>query len=104
MVLRRRRARKRAEPAAILRATLDFRHLAVEGPPAVGNTALTERLAAKLDAAVVLEDSGNPFIADLYTGRAGAPFQAQLFFTLARHRQLLTLQQRDLFSQITVVD
>jgi deoxyadenosine/deoxycytidine kinase len=83
---------------------LDFRHLAVEGPPALGKTALAERLAARLDAAVVLEDSGNPFLADLYSGRAGAAFQAQLFFTLARHRQLLTLQQRDLFSQITVVD
>jgi deoxyadenosine/deoxycytidine kinase len=92
------------EPAAILRATLEFRHLAVEGPPAVGKTALAERLAARLDAAVVLEEGANPFLDDLYSGRPGAPFQAQLFFTLARHRQLLSLQQRDLFSQVTVVD
>jgi deoxyadenosine/deoxycytidine kinase len=83
---------------------LDFRHLAVEGPPAVGKTALAERLAARLDAAVVLEEAANPFLGDLYSGRPGAPFQAQLFFTLARHRQLLSLQQRDLFSQITIVD
>jgi deoxyadenosine/deoxycytidine kinase len=85
-------------------APLDFRHLAIEGPPALGKTALAERLAARLDAALVLEDGTNPFLADLYSGRAGAAFQAQLFFTLARHRQLLTLQQRDLFSQITIAD
>ena len=35
---------------------------------------------------------------------SGAAFQAQLFFTLARHRQLVELRQRDLFSQITVCD
>ena len=70
----------------------------------MGKTALAERLGTRLDATVVLEDSANPFLDDLYLGRPGAPFQAQLFFTLARHRQLLALQQRDLFSQITIVD
>jgi deoxyadenosine/deoxycytidine kinase len=83
---------------------LDFRHLAIEGPMGLGKTVLAERLAARLDAAVVLDDGENPFLADFYAGRAGAAFQAQLFFTLARHRQLLTLRQRDLFSQTTVCD
>jgi deoxyadenosine/deoxycytidine kinase len=83
---------------------LDFRHLAIEGPMGLGKTVLAERLAARLDGAVVLDDGENPFLADFYAGRAGAAFQAQLFFTLARHRQLLSLRQRDLFSQTTVCD
>jgi len=86
------------------REPLDFRYLAIEGPPALGKTTLTERLGAALDATVVLEDGDNPFLADCHSGRPGAAFQAQLFFTLARHRQLLGLRQRDLFSQSTVCD
>ncbi|HVW06480.1 MAG TPA: deoxynucleoside kinase [Vicinamibacterales bacterium] len=83
---------------------MDFRYLAIEGPPAQGKTTLAKRLGAALDAAVVLEEGQNPFLADAHAGRAGAAFQAQLFFTLARHRQLLALRQRDLFSQVTVCD
>jgi deoxyadenosine/deoxycytidine kinase len=83
---------------------LDFRYLAIEGPPAQGKTTLAKRLGTSLDAAVVLEEGQNPFLADAHAGRPGAAFQAQLFFTLARHRQLLALRQRDLFSQVTVCD
>jgi len=83
---------------------LDFRYLAIEGPPAVGKTTLAERLGAALDATVVLEDAENPFLADCQAGRPGAAFQAQLFFTLARHRQLLNLRQRELFAQTTICD
>lgn len=83
---------------------MDFRYLAIEGPPAQGKTTLAKRLGAALDAAVVLEEGQNPFLADAHAGRPGAAFQAQLFFTLARHRQLLALRQRDLFSQVTVCD
>ncbi len=85
-------------------ATLDFRYLAIEGPIGLGKTALAERLGARLDATVVLEDTDNPFLLDFYANRNGAAFQSQLFFTLARHRQLLSLRQRDLFSQVTVCD
>src|SRR5689334_7020525 len=53
---------------------------------------------------MVLDDAENPFLADFYAGRAGAAFQAQLFFTLARHRQQTALRQSDLFSQVTVSD
>ena len=45
-----------------------------------------------------------PFLPDAQAGRAGAAFQAQLFFTLARHRQQTELRQSDLFSQLTVCD
>jgi len=83
---------------------VDFRYLAIEGPFGLGKSALAERLGARLDATVVLDEHDNPFLADLYAGRAGAAFQTQLFFALARHRQQLTLRQGDLFSQVTVCD
>lgn len=83
---------------------MEFRYLAIEGPPGLGKSALAERLGARLDATVVLDDRDNPFLGDLYSGRAGAAFQSQLFFALARHRQQLTLRQGDLFSQATVCD
>jgi deoxyadenosine/deoxycytidine kinase len=83
---------------------MPFQYIAVEGPIGVGKSSLAERLAARLDATAVLEESDNPFLADFYAGRAGAALQAQLFFLLNRHRQLLGLQQADLFSQSMICD
>lgn len=83
---------------------MDFRHIAIEGAPAAGKSALAERLGTRLDTAVVLDEADNPFLTDFYQGRPGAVFQAQLFFTLSRHRQQASLRQSDLFSQATVCD
>jgi deoxyadenosine/deoxycytidine kinase len=83
---------------------VDFRYLAIEGPIGLGKTALAERLGARLDANVVLDEAENPFLDDFYEGRSGAAFQSQLFFTLQRHRQQLSLRQGDLFSQAIVAD
>jgi deoxyadenosine/deoxycytidine kinase len=83
---------------------VDFRYLAIEGPVGVGKTTLAERLASRLDARPVLDDIDNPFLADSYAGRSGAAFQTQLFYTLARHRQLGSLRQRELFNQTTICD
>jgi deoxyguanosine kinase len=81
-----------------------FSYIAIEGPIGVGKTSLAERLSTRLDATAVLEDPENPFLADFYGGRPGAALQAQLFYLLNRHRQLLALRQADLFSQATVCD
>jgi deoxyadenosine/deoxycytidine kinase len=81
-----------------------FRHIAIEGLPGAGKALLAERLAARLDAAVVLDDRDNPFLGDFYLDRPGAAFQAQLFFTLARYRQQGTLRQSDLFSQLLIAN
>lgn len=81
-----------------------FRYIAIEGPLGVGKSALADRLGARLDATMVLDEGENPFLADFYADRPGAAFQAQLFFTLARHRQQTALRQSDLFSQVTVCD
>jgi deoxyguanosine kinase len=81
-----------------------FQYIAIEGPIGVGTSSLAERIARRLDATAVLEDPDNPFLADFYAGRAGAALQAQLFFLLNRHRQLVGLQQGNLFTQATVCD
>jgi len=83
---------------------LEFRCIAIEGPVGVGKTALAERLAARLDATAVLEETENPFLQDFYADRPGAALQAQLFFLLSRHRQQEALRQADLFSQVTICD
>jgi deoxyadenosine/deoxycytidine kinase len=83
---------------------LDFRYIAIEGPVALGKSTVADRLGARLDATIVLDETDNPFLADFYAGRPGAAFQTQLFFTLARHRQQTELRQSDLFSQLTVCD
>ena len=70
----------------------------------VGKTALAERLATRLDATIVLEDTDNPFLADFYADRPGAALQTQLFYLLSRHRQQVTLRQADLFTQVTIAD
>ncbi len=82
----------------------EFRYIAIEGPVGVGKSALADRLGARLDATLVLDEPENPFLADFYNEREGAGFQAQLFFTLARHRQQTALRQHDLFSQLTICD
>ena len=83
---------------------MDFRYIAIEGPIGLGKSAVADRLGARLDATVVLDETDNPFLADFYAGRTGAAFQAQLFYTLSRHRQQTQLRQSDLFSQLTVCD
>ena len=83
---------------------MKFRHISIEGPIGVGKSALAEHLAGRLDAALVLEERDNPFLADFYAERPGAALQSQLFFLLSRHRQQGQLRQSDLFSQVTVTD
>jgi deoxyadenosine/deoxycytidine kinase len=81
-----------------------FRYIAIEGPIGVGKTQLAQRLAARLDGHTLLEDTENPFLADFYNERPGAALQAQLFFLLNRHRQLLDMRQADLFQHTIVCD
>ena len=81
-----------------------FHYLAIEGPIGVGKTHLAERLASKLEATTILEDTENPFLVDFYADRPGSALQAQLFYLLNRHRQQTSLRQADLFSQVMVAD
>ncbi len=83
---------------------MPFRYIAIDGPIAAGKSALAERLGARLDATVVLDETENPFLADFYAGRPGSALQAQLCYLLNRHRQQTAMQQADLFSQLTICD
>jgi deoxyadenosine/deoxycytidine kinase len=83
---------------------MPFQYIAIEGPIGVGKTSLAERLATRLDAVTILEETENPFLADFYAGRPGSALQAQLFYLLNRHRQQLSIRQGDLFTQSTVSD
>jgi deoxyadenosine/deoxycytidine kinase len=84
--------------------SMSFQYIAIEGPIGVGKTTLAERLATRLDAVAILEETDNPFLADFYAARPGAALQAQLFYLLNRHRQQLSIRQGDLFTQSTVSD
>src|SRR6185436_16350874 len=83
---------------------MSFQYIAIEGPIGVGKSSLAERLATRLDATTIIEESENPFLADFYGGKPGAALQAQLFYLLNRHRQQMTVRQGDLFAQTTVCD
>jgi len=84
---------------------IPFAYVAVDGPIGVGKTSLVERLAQRFEAATVLEEWGqNPFLGSFYEGRAGAAFQAELFFLLSRYKQQQDLLQRKLFTSVTLAD
>lgn len=83
---------------------MDFRYIAVEGPPGVGKTGLAERLAKNLEGRTLLEQKNNPFLDNFLSGEPGAAFQAQIFFLLNRYRELAALAQRELFAQTQISD
>ena len=83
---------------------MPFRYIAIEGPIGVGKTRLARRLASRIDGTTVLEDTDNPFLADFYNDRPGSALQAQLFYLLNRHRQLMGMRQADLFQHTIVCD
>ena len=83
---------------------MPFHYLAIEGPIGVGKTRLAERLAPRLEATTVLEDTENPFLVDFYADNPSSALQAQLFYLLNRHRQLTSKRQADLFLQTTICD
>ena len=83
---------------------MSFQYIAIEGPIGAWKTALAMRLAARTEAATVLEERDNPFLPDFYSGRPGSALQTQLFYLLNRHRQQTTLRQANLFAQTTIAD
>ena len=83
----------------------ESRYIAIEGPTGVGKTALAKRLAASLDAELVLEDvDENPFLERFYRDGRSAALPAQMFFLFARARQIQDLRQSDLFSSTRISD
>ena len=81
------------------------RYIAIEGPIAVGKTALARRLADSLAADLVLEEfEENPFLERFYRDGQSAALPAQMFFLFARARQIEQMRQPDLFSTVQIAD
>jgi deoxyadenosine/deoxycytidine kinase len=81
------------------------RYIAIEGPIGVGKTALAKRLAARMDAELVLEEvEGNPFLERFYRDGRAAALPAQMFFLFARARQIEDMRQSDLFASTRISD
>lgn len=82
-----------------------LRHIVIEGPIGVGKTSLARRLAARLGAALVLEQpQDNPFLERFYRDSARYALPTQMFFLFQRAQQMRDLAQQDLFAQRTVAD
>lgn len=91
--------------AVVSRLPERFRHIAIEGPIGAGKSTLARRLAARLDAELLLERPGeNPFLARFYEDMERYALPTQLFFLFQRIGQLRELTQLSLFSPVTVSD
>ncbi|OYY93266.1 MAG: deoxynucleoside kinase [Hydrogenophilales bacterium 28-61-23] len=82
-----------------------FRHIVVEGPIGAGKTSLARKLAAHIDAELVLENADdNPFLPRFYEDRRRYALPVQLFFLVSRVDQVRRLGQGELFSSARVAD
>jgi deoxyguanosine kinase len=84
---------------------ISHRYIAIEGPIGVGKTSLARRLAATLNAQLVLEQAEeNPFLERFYRNPRVGALPAQLFFLFQRAQQQGQLQQADMFGSVRVAD
>lgn len=80
-------------------------YIAIEGVIGAGKTTLAQKLAERLNAALLLEQPDeNPFLPRFYRDREGAAFSTQMTFLLQRAGQMESLHQRELFSGHCVSD
>jgi deoxyguanosine kinase len=84
---------------------MKHRYIVVEGPIGCGKTSLANKLAHRLGATTLLEDSAaNPFLPQFYRDMRRHALPTQLFFLFQRVHQLEALKQPDLFAKPTVAD
>ena len=78
-------AKRAREPQ---RAANAPRFIVIEGPLCVGKTTLARILAEKLHARRVYDCEDNPFLAEFYKEKPGAPLRAQMYFLMERQKRL----------------
>ncbi len=79
--------------------------IAVEGNIGVGKTSLSRMLARYLGARLVEERvEDNPFLDRFYEDMGSYCFQTQLVFLMNRYKQQITLTQKELFDELTIID
>ena len=82
-----------------------LRYIVVEGPIGAGKTSLANRLAARMQAELILEQpADNPFLARFYEDKKRYALATQLFFLLSRSEQIGRFSQDDLFGGPKVAD
>ncbi len=81
------------------------RYIAIEGAIGVGKSSLTHLIADRFDTDPLYEAvDENPFLKQFYQERKNMAFQTQMFFLLSRYKQLIELNQVDLFNRAVVCD
>jgi deoxyguanosine kinase len=81
-----------------------LRHIAIEGPIGVGKSTLARRLAAHLNAHLLLErPEDNPFLERFYADRKRYAMQTQLAFLFQRVEQYRELAQPGMFGAPRIV-
>jgi deoxyadenosine/deoxycytidine kinase len=84
---------------------IPHRYIVIEGAIGVGKTSLARRLAATLNAQLVLEQAEqNPFLERFYRNPRVGALPAQLYFLFQRAQQQSELLQQDLFGSVRVAD
>jgi deoxyadenosine/deoxycytidine kinase len=79
--------------------------IAVEGNVGVGKTTLSRMLARRLGARLVEEKvEDNPFLDRFYEDMGAFRLQTQLVFLLNRYKQQISLAQKELFDDLTIID
>ena len=85
---------------------MKYKYITIEGNIGAGKTTLATKLAAHLNAKLILEEfADNPFLPKFYEKPQQYAFPLELFFMAERYKQLKDmLQMQDMFSNHVVSD
>ncbi len=82
-----------------------YPYIVIEGPIGCGKTTLARLLSEKFNVQLLSEKAEqNPFLPRFYQDAQRYALPTQLFFLFQRSRQILDMNQRDMFTAPTVAD